>query len=170
MADDLVTMMEKEREKYRTQRDKARTELDEAERMLGKIEMFLSADAPARADRTGKSGAARTRTPKAETAKIRQDVLDAIGQNPTHGLAAKDLYGMLEPHGYKRSAINAALFALSKEGDIKQSGRRQPYTLAGASEATAPNTESPPLVRTLGGSPAEEDLRGNSVASGTAAR
>jgi Type IV secretion-system coupling protein DNA-binding domain len=129
--------------------------IDEAERMLGKIEGFLSDDPPPRTGRAGKSAATRARTPKAETAKIRQDVLDAIQQNPTNGVAAKDLYGMLEPHGYKRSAINAALFALSKEGDIKQSGRRQPYTLATSGSSA---TSAPPTGAASAGARTDEDL------------
>ena len=64
-------------------------------------------------------------------------MLDAIRQNPTTGVAAKDLYGMLEPLGYKKSAINAALFQLSKEGMIEQSGRRQPYKVVSGARAAA---------------------------------
>ena len=62
---------------------------------------------------------------------MRQDVSTPSAE-PAAGAAAKDLYGMLEPLGYKKSAINAALFQLSKEGAIEQSGRRQPYKLAAA--------------------------------------
>lgn len=57
-------------------------------------------------------------------------------QNP-NGVAAKELYGVLEPLVYAKPAVNAALFQLSKEGAIQQSGRRQPYKIASASGAVA---------------------------------
>jgi hypothetical protein len=140
---DLVSLMQREREKYIEQRDRARTELEEAERWLHKIDAFLAVEAPSAKSPEGERGTGtRTRKPREQTAKVRQDVIDAIRQNPVNGVPAKDLYGMLEPTGHKRSTINAALFQLTKEGTLTQSGRRQPYKLAAGAGAAPAATSS----------------------------
>src|SRR3954449_10087732 len=70
----------------------------------------------------------RTRTPRAESEALRQQILDVV-RGREGGADAADLYAFLERDDEKgKQAVNAALMALKREGAIRQAGRRQPYT------------------------------------------
>ena len=135
MASDLVSMMEREREKYREQRDRARTELEEAERWLEKIDAFLAAETPSEggeAEGPRDAQAARRRPRRCDRTCSTPSV-----RTPPPARQPRISTACSSRLGYKRSAINAALFQLTKEGAIQQSGRRQPYKVVSGGAASA---------------------------------